>query len=698
MFAALGIPPASGRTFSPEDDKPGGPRVALISERLWRSRFNADPAMLGRPLVLNGEPHAVIGIMPPGMRFPSRLTDVWLPLGPAVPTFPVTRGAHPGLYAVGKLKPGETFERALVDMDTIARRLEQQYPDSNRDVAVAMIPYYEQIVQNIRPTLMVLLGAVACVLLIACANLANLMLARSERRQRDIAVRRALGADRWRIIQQLLTESLLMALAGGALGVMLAYWMVGLFVASRPTTIPRIDLVGVDARVLGFAVVLSVATGIIFGLLPALRASNPDLLTVLKQTGRGSIAGRAGRFRAALVIAEVALALVLLVGAGLMIRSFARLMAIEPGFDPEHVVTMRITLPPAKYPDLERWLTFHEHLVRRVAAVPGVAFAGLNSAVPLEGGGSESGVIVEGRPIPPPGAPGTMCLFQTSSPDYLRAMGIPLLKGRFFTGRDAAGSVPVAIVDETLVRRLFPDEEPIGKRIAFEFRGDRSNPNPRWREIVGVVRHVRHYGLASGPPNVQVYTPMAQPPTYFEQRRPSMAVVARTTLAPEALTESIRRELAAIDPDIPVYGVQTMNGYLAQNTEQPRLSVMLLAGLGGLALLLAVIGIYGVISYSVAQRTPEIGVRMALGATRRHVMRLVVGQAAALVVAGVAIGLGASLALASVIRTMLFEVSERDPATLAAIAVGLTVVGVVASVLPARRAMRVDPIVALREV
>ena len=349
VFAALGIPPASGRAFRPEEDTPAAARVALISERLWRGRFNADPAMLGRPLVLNGEPHTVVGIMPPGMRFPSRLTDVWLPLGPLVPTLPVARGVHPGLYAVGKLKPGETFDRAVADMDTIARRLEQQYPDSNRDVAVAMIPYYEQIVQNIRPTLMVLLGAVVCVLLIACANLANLMLARSERRQRDIAVRRALGADRWRIIQQLLTESLLMALAGGALGVLLAYWTVGLFVASRPTTIPRIDLVGVDARVLGFAVVLSVATGIIFGLVPALRASNPDLLSVLKQAGRGSIAGPAGRLRAALVVAEVALALVLLVGAGLMIRSFARLMAIDPGFDPDHVVTMRITLPPAKY-------------------------------------------------------------------------------------------------------------------------------------------------------------------------------------------------------------------------------------------------------------------------------------------------------------------------------------------------------------
>jgi putative ABC transport system permease protein len=510
------------------------------------------------------------------------------------------------------------------------------------------------------------------------------MLARAERRQREIAVRRALGADRRRIVQQLLTESSLMALLGGALGVVLAYWIVAAFVASRPISIPRIDLVGVDGRVLAFAAVLSIVTGIVFGLVPALRASNPDVVTALKQSARGPVSAPGRTFRSALIVAEVALALTLLVGAGLMVRSFARLMAVEPGFTPDHVVTMRVTLPATKYADRERWIAFHDNLVRRAAAIPGIAAAGLNSALPLEGGGSESGVIVDGRPVPPPGSQST-CLFQASTPGYLSAMGIPLIKGRWFTDQDSAAGAPVVVVDETLVRTLFPNDDPLGKRIAFEFRGSHGNPDPIWREVVGVVRHVRHYGIASEPPYVQVYAPLAQLPIWFEQRRPSMALVARTALAPEAVTASIRRELTAIDPDIPVYGIQTMNEYLAQNTEQPRLSVMLLTGLGGLALLLAVIGIYGVVSYSVAQRTQEIGVRMALGATRRHVMRLVVGHAMVLIVSGVALGIAAAVAMSSLMRTMLYEVSERDPSTFAAIASVLAAVGFVASVLPARR-------------
>ncbi len=695
VFGAMGIPARAGRVFLAEDDAPGAARVALISERLWRARFGANPDILGKPIVLNNEPHTVVGIMPPGMRFPSRLTDVWLPLGPVVSTFPVQRGAHPGLLAVGKLKPGETFDRAAADMDTIAQRLGQQYPDSNKESVVSMVPYYEQIVQNIRPTLQVLLGAVAFVLLIGCANLANLLLARSEHRQREIAVRRALGADRGRIVQQLLTESLLLSLIGGALGVLLAYWMVQLFVASRPTTVPRIDLVGVDMRVLGFGALLSIATGLVFGLVPALRASNPDLGNAL--SARGSVAAPGRRLRSVLVVAEVALALILLVGAGLMVRSFARLMAIEPGFDPDNVVTMRLTLPPAKYTDTERWLRFHQDLIERVSGIPGVTVAGLNSALPLEGGGSESGVIVEGRPLPAPGTVRTTCLFQASSPDYHRAMGIQLLKGRYFSSQDTASAGSVAIVDDTLVSTLFPNEDPIGKRISFEFHGTRESPQVIWREIVGVVRHVRHYGLVSEPPFVQVYTPLAQPPTYFTQRRPSMAVVVRTALAPETVTGSIRREVAAIDRDIPLYAIQTMSAYLSQNMEQPRISVVLLGGLSVLALVLAMVGIYGVVSYSVAQRTQEIGVRMALGASRRHVMQLVVGHATALVIAGVVLGILGALAVASVIRTMLYQVSERDPATFAAIAIVLVAVGVLASVIPARRATRVDPIVALRE-
>jgi putative ABC transport system permease protein len=358
---------------------------------------------------------------------------------------------------------------------------------------------------------------------------------------------------------------------------------------------------------------------------------------------------------------------------------------------------MRTTLPAARYPDRARWTAFHQELVRRVSALPGVALAGLNSAVPLEGGASESAVVAEGQPLPAPGVPGTVTLFQTSTPGYLQAIGIPLLRGRPFTDQDTRASTPVVIVDETLVQRLFPGQDPVGKRIAFEFQGGHESPVPVWREIVGVTRHVRHYGIASGPPYVQLHTPLEQLPTYYEQRRPSMALVVRTTLPPEMLTMSVRRELAAIDPDIPVYGVQTMTQYLAQNVEQPRLSVLLLGGLGMLALLLAVVGIYGVISYSVAQRTQEIGVRMALGATRGDVMRLVVGRAMILVMTGIVLGIGAGLATASVVRTMVFQVSERDPWTFAAIAALLAAVGLVASLVPARRASAVDPIVALRE-
>jgi predicted permease len=419
----------------------------------------------------------------------------------------------------------------------------------------------------------------------------------------------------------------------------------------------------------------------------------------MKQAARGATGGAAARrFRSFLIVAEVALAMTLLVGAGLMIRSFARLMAVETGFDPTGVITMRLSLPPSKYRDLVRWTTFHDDLVRRVSAIPGVEAAGVNSAVPLEGGGSEAGVVVEGHPMIP-GKADAATLFQASSPDYLRAMRIHLLRGRYFTDRDTRDAPRVVIVDESLVRKLFGGAEPIGKRISFEFHGvGHGDPNPTvvWREIVGVVAHVRHYGIASEPPYGQLYAPFDQPPLYFEERRPTMALVARTSLAADPLVAAIRREVSALDPDVPVYAVQTMSAYLAQNTEQPRLSVVLLGGLAALALLLAMIGIYGVVSYNVTQRTQEIGVRMALGATRRDVLRMIVRHAGTLVGAGVIVGVLASLALGSVMRSLLFQVSPRDPLTMAAIAASLTVVAVVASVVPARRATRVDPVEALR--
>ncbi|HEV8347816.1 MAG TPA: ABC transporter permease [Vicinamibacterales bacterium] len=697
VFTVMGIAPLAGRTFSADEDRAGTDRVTIVSERLWRSRFNADAGLVGRAVTLNGQPHTVIGIMPAAMRFPSRLTDVWLPLGLYVPTFPKDRGAHPGLGAVGKLKRGVTVEQAMADLDTIARRLENQYPDSNKNVRVAVVPYFEQIVRNIRPALRVLIAAVAFVLLIGCANLANLMLSNAEARQREIAIRAALGAARRRIVQQLLTESLMLSSAGGLLGALLASWAVKAFVASQPTTVPRIDLIAVDGRVLAFVAAVSIATGVLFGLVPALRASAPDLLTALKDSIRGSSSVAARRFRSALVVAEVALALVLLIGAGLMIRSFARLMSIDPGFNAERVVTLRLTLPDARYPDRARWTTFHQELLRRVGALPAVDAAGLNSAVPLEGGGSEAPVIPEGAPMPSPDRLPAMTLFQTTSPDYFRAMGIQVLKGRVFSERDTAESTPVAIVDESLARRLFPTDDAIGKRIAFEFRGHGgADMQPSWREVIGVVRHVRHYGMASEPPFVQVYTPYLQLPVYMQERRPGMALVVRTSLEPQAVAASIRREVAAIDRYIPIYGLQTMDAYLAQNTEQPRLSVMLLTGFGALALLLSVVGIYGVLSYSVSQRTQEIGIRMALGATRRNVLALVVGHGMLLTVAGIAIGLAASYAVTKSMTALLFQVSPHDPSTFAAIVLLLGAVALAASLLPGLRAARVSPIQALR--
>jgi len=697
LFGAIGIPPLLGRAFAAGDDTPGAARVALLSERLWRRRFGADPAIVGRTIVLSNDAHVVIGVMPAAMRYPSRLTDVWLPLGPVVPTFPASRGSHPGLFGIAKLRAGVPLARAVSDMDAIARGIEREHPTTNTEVTVRVESYYEQVVSGIRPTLMLLVAAVGFVLLIGCANLANLMLARTERRQREVAVRAALGADRRRIVQQLLTESVLLAVVGGGMGVLLATWLVRAFVASSPVSVPRIDLVAVDGRVLAFAAALSVATGLVFGLVPAMRAGATDLLSTIKQSARGG-GSASRRFRSVLVVAQIALALVLLVGAGLMIRSFARLMAVETGFDPGGVVTARLSLPVSTYRDLAAWTAFHDDLVRRVSAVPGVAAAGVNSAIPLEGGGAEAGVVVEGRPIVPGKSDG-VTLFQSSSPDYLRAMGIRLTRGRFFAPQDTQTSVRVVIIDDRLARMLFADADPIGKRISFEFHGDDHGAAPaamNWREIVGVVAHVRHYGIASEPPFGQLYVPFDQPPTYYQQRRPAMALVARTSLAPEALVAALRREIAALDPDVPVYGVQTMAGYLAQSTEQPRLSVVLLGGLGALALVLAIVGIYGVVSYAVTQRTPEIGVRMALGATTGDVLRLVIGQAGTLIGAGIAIGIGASLALGSVMEGLLFQVSPRDPWTMTAIAAVLAAVAVVASIVPARRATRVDPLVALR--
>ncbi|HEY7289583.1 MAG TPA: ABC transporter permease [Vicinamibacterales bacterium] len=697
VFKAVGIQAMVGRTFLPDEDKPGAPRVALISERLWRSHFGGDPAAVGGQVILDGEPYAVVGVMPATMRFPSRLNDVWLPIGLYVPTFPTDRGAHPGLTVVAKLKAGVTAARANAEMDAIARRLEQQYPLSNSDHTVSVDPYYEQIVQNIRPALVMLMGAVAFVLLIGCANLANMMLARADARQREIAIREALGASRWRVFQQLLTESVLLALGGGAAGVLFAWWAVKAFVASQPTTVPRVDLVAVDLRVLAFALIASIATGVLFGLAPSLRASSIDLLTSLKEGGHGA-SGSGQRMRSILVVGEVALAVVLLVGAGLTIRSFARLVAIDVGFDPSRVVTMRVSLPKARYPHVDGWIAFHRELARRAATLPAVTAVGLNSATPLEGGGSESEVRYEGQP-PPTSVrdDATTCLFQAITPDYFRTMGVAVLRGRAFTEHDTATTLPVVVVEEALARTFFPDADPIGKRIAFEFAGGHgAAAKPVWREIVGVVGHVRHYALTREPSNFELYTPIEQLPIWFRDRRPTMTLFVRTPLEPEQLAAAIRQTVTEIDREIPVFSVQPMQSYVEHATEQSRLNMTLLTLFGALAVVLASLGIYGVLSYLVGRRTLEIGIRLALGATAADVLQLIVGHGLMLTALGIAIGLAASWAITRSLSGLLFGVSPHDPMTFAVITAILAAVACAASYLPGRRATRVDPLVTLR--
>jgi putative ABC transport system permease protein len=694
LFSVMGVPPLYGRAFGPAEDVASANRVAIISERLWRSHFGADPSVVGTNVSLDGQMYALVGVMPAAMRYPSRLTDLWLPIGLSVAAMP-PRGAHPGLTGMGKLKPGVTLTQAMADMESVALQLEQQYPDSNKNNRVSLASYEDLMVRNIRPVLLVLLGAVGCVLLIGCANLANLLLSRGEDRHREIAIRTALGAERRRIVQQLLTESLLLAFTGGALGAGLAWWAVRAFVASQPSTVPRIDVVSVDGRVLLFAAALSMITGIVFGLVPALRASAPNLVHTIKDASRGTTA-RSRRLRSALVVVEVALAMVLLVGAGLMIRSFGKLMNIDPGFDAAHVIAGRVTLPAARYPDVAAWQRFNRDLIERIQAVPGIDAAAVNTAMPLEGGASESSVFAEGQPRPQAGRPGHSTLFQAASPDYFRTMGIPIVKGRALTARDTKDAPYVVVIDESFAAKLFPSADPIGKRIAFETRGRGPDAPPIWREVVGVVGHVKHHGLVNEPPFVQLYTSLDQPPVYWETRGPSIAVFVRSALAPPVVASALRRELAGLDRDVPIYDVRPMNVLVALHVEQQRLSTMLLAGLGGLALVLAIVGIYGVLSYAVARRTQELGIRMALGASRAGVLALVIRHGVLLALAGIAIGAAASYGLTRFLGALLFEVSPQDPATFVALAVLLALAALAASAVPALRATRVNPIEALR--
>src|SRR5688572_11404433 len=687
IFQLLSVRPALGRDFTEEEDRHGAERVLILSHQFWQSRFAGDPNAVGQTLTLNNQTYKVVGVMPPGFAFPGPRTQVWAPVA-FNPAQQATRDTH-FLDVVARLKPGVSLEQAQANMNAVTHHQAQRYPQTNTGVGVKVVSLQEHIVGNVRPMLIVLLAAVAFVLLIACANVANLLLARATARQREMAIRSALGASRSRVVRLLLTESVLLAIVGGAVGLLFAVWSLDVLVSLNPANLPRLAEIGVNRTVFLFTLAVSAFTGILFGLVLALQVSKSDLNEGLKEGGRGgSDSPRRHRLRAALVVAEVALSLVLLVGAGLMIRSFSRLLAVDPGFKADHVLTAFVSLPVSKYAKREEQVAFFERLTERLRNVPGVTGAGIISDLPLFGG-SSTGFDVDGRPEALPGQR-AMTDYRIISPDYFAAMGIKLLKGRAFSRFDAEGAPGVVIINETLAKSYFAGEEPIGKRLHL------SKPNDS-REIVGVVADVRNYGVDADV-KPEVYVPLPQSaPEYLAGVASAMNIVIRSTMNPAALTTALREQVQALDKDQPVSEIRTMEWYLADSMAQRRFNMLLLGAFAGLALVLAAVGIYGVIAYTVTQRTHEMGIRIALGAKGGDILRLVFGNAMATTLTGIALGLGAAFALTRLLRSLLYQVSPTDPVIFAAIPLLLMSVAVIATYLPARRAMKVNPIAALRE-
>ncbi|MBA2502807.1 MAG: ABC transporter permease [Pyrinomonadaceae bacterium] len=685
FFDVLGVKPALGRSFMAEEDRPGANRVCIVSDGLWKRRFGSDPSLVGKQLTLSDQSYTVIGVLPSSYRFGTP-TDIFVPIGLRADEM-MERGSHPGIYAIARLKPGVTVEQARSELINMAQRISQQYSMAGNSATLK--PLREVFVEDVRTSLLILLGAVGFVLAIACANVANLLLARAAARGREIAIRAALGAGRMRIVRQLLTESVLLACLGGIIGLLLALWGIDVLRTASIDSLPTVAVIKLDTSVLIFTFLISILTGIIFGLAPALGASKTDLNETLKESGRGAGASpRRGLARNLLIITEVALSLVLLVGAGLLVKSFLRILDTDPGFNPDKLLTVQIARMAGK--DEGRKVSdFFTELNQRLAALPGVEAVAHSNGLPLLGA-SDTSFAIEGRPKPEPGKqPQTM--FYVTSPDYLQAMGIRLIKGRFFNSQDTQGSPRVAVIDEAFARQQFPNEDPIGQRLA----GNDNNPST---EIVGVVAHVKHFGLdATERIQPQLYLPFNQAPdSVLPSMGGRMNLIIRTAIDPLTLAAAVRREVQAVDRNQPVYNINTMEQTLAQSLATQRLSMTLLTFFAGVALLLAAIGIYGVLSYAVTQRTHEIGLRMALGAQRKDVLKLVVGQGMMLVVVGIIIGLVASFILMRLMASLLYGVSATDPVTFASVALLLAVVALLACYIPARRAMRVDPMIALR--
>jgi putative ABC transport system permease protein len=703
FFPVLGVEPASGRNFTADEDRAGGNKTVVLSHGLWQRRFGGNASIIGQQLTLNNESYTVVGILPQTFEWQSAV-DIYVPLGLRADRMQ-DRDSHPGIYVVGLLKPNVTVEQARADMTEITERLAKDYPKTNTGNGYTLNTLQYTATQNIRSSLFVLMAAVAFVLLIACANVANLLLARAASRSKEIAIRTALGAGRARIIRQLLTESLLLSVTGGALGLLFAMWGVDALLASVSDNVPNLLMANVrlDARVLVFTLAASVVTGLLFGLAPAIQVSKSNLNETLKEGGRsGSEGGARQRVRSFLVVAEVAISLLLLVGAGLLIKSFMNLRQSDLGFDPDNVLTMRIAIPETRYKENGQIENFYRSLLQRVQGLPGVESAGVTIGLPMNGG-IESGVTFEGHEVTNI-KDVTVAVNLAVSPDYFRTMDIKLVEGRYFTDQDREGQPRVAIIDEMMATRFSPDASAIGKRIRLGGAAPGANGPPPWMEIVGVVKHVRHYG-PSETARVEIYRPFFQLPIPVDSplaggqpitfpRGVSLAV--RSSSDPTALTNSIRNAVHEIDPDQPLSAIQTMNEIVAATISPQKFASWMLGLFASTALLLAALGIYGVMAYSVTQRTHEIGIRMALGANRKDVLRMIVGHGMKLTLIGVAVGIVGAYAAARAMSDMLFGVKVADPLTYASVAVVLSAVALLSCLIPARRATKVDPMIALR--
>ena len=687
LLPLLGVAPMLGRTFHPDEDKPSTTgRAVILGHALFQNRFGGDPSILNQSITLDGVNHTVIGVMPPGFEFPiqNEPVELWTTIAVDAP-MKDQRGAH-FLRAIGRLKPGVTEDQAQAELTAIAARLEQQYPDENSRRSLRLESALSALVGDARPMLILFICAVATVLLIACANVANLLLARATSRYKEMAIRAAMGASRVRVIRQLLTESMLLSLLGGAIGLLLAVWWSDLLVALGKNDIPRALQVGIDWRVLGFTLGLSLLTGLIFGLAPAFHSSKTELVESLKEGARGASEGSNRiRLRNVLMVGELAMAVVLLVVAGLLIQSLWRLQNVNSGLQPENVLTFNVGLPEVKY-KTDRQSQFFIDLKSRLEATPGVQSASTIFPLPLSGDRFSISFEIEGRPLPPKDHPSAD--FFTTGVGYFRAMGIPVMKGRDFDDRDKHGSTPVIIITETFARQHFPNEDPIGKRVhpgisSFE------NEDSTMREIVGVVGDVRNRTLSTEP-RPAYYVPQTQVP--FSQ----MVAVVKTNGEPRSFLPASTRIVAAMDQDIPLFGIKSMEEYLSASVATPRFSTTLLTIFAAVALVLTVVGLYGVMSYSVAQRTNEIGIRVALGAQSRDVMLMIVKHGSKMILIGLTIGLALAFAFTRWLASLLFGVTAKDPFTFVAVSVLLAMVALIACYVPAWRATKVDPMEALR--